>query len=76
MQTVAPKEDPLIHALIDTDTDKAVGVASYLRVNADAGTIEVGGLAYSPLLQRRPAATRGHVSDDAAGIRRARLSPL
>jgi RimJ/RimL family protein N-acetyltransferase len=56
MQTVAPKQDPLIHALIDTDTDKAVGVASYLRVNADAGTIEVGGLAYSPLLQRRPAA--------------------
>ena len=57
MQTVAPKEDPLIHAVIDIDTDKAVGVASYLRVNADAGTIEVGGLAYSPLLQRRPAAT-------------------
>jgi RimJ/RimL family protein N-acetyltransferase len=57
LQVVAPKKDPLIHAIIDTDTGKAVGVASYLRINADAGTIEVGGLAYSPLLQRRPAAT-------------------
>ena len=57
LRIVTPKEDPLVHAIIDTDTDKAVGVASYLRINADAGTIEVGGLAYSPLLQRRPAAT-------------------
>ena len=57
MQTVAPKEDPLIHAVIDADTSRAVGVASYLRINAGAGTIEVGGLAYSTLLQRRPAAT-------------------
>ena len=57
MRTVAPKEDPLIYAIIETDTGKAVGVASYLRINAGAGTIEVGGLAYSPLLQRRPAAT-------------------
>jgi RimJ/RimL family protein N-acetyltransferase len=57
LQTVAPKEDPLIHAIIDACSDKAVGVASYLRINSSAGTIEVGGLAYSPLLQRRPAAT-------------------
>ena len=57
MQTVASKEDPLIHAIINTDAGKAVGVASYLRINAGAGTIEVGGLAYSPSLQRRPAAT-------------------
>jgi RimJ/RimL family protein N-acetyltransferase len=57
LQAVAPKRDPLIHAIIDTNTGNAVGVASYLRINADAGTIEVGGLAYSPLLQRRPAAT-------------------
>jgi L-amino acid N-acyltransferase YncA len=51
------KADPLIHAIIDTGSGKAVGVASYLRINPSAGTIEVGGLAYSPLLQRRPAAT-------------------
>jgi len=48
LQAVAPKKDPLIHAIIDTDTGKAVGVASYLRINADAGTIEVGGLAPRP----------------------------
>ena len=57
MQTVAPKDDPLIHAIIDIGSGKAVGVGSYLRINPSAGTIEVGGLAYSPLLQRRPAAT-------------------
>ena len=57
LQTVAPKDDPLIHAIIDIGSGKAVGVGSYLRINPSAGTIEVGGLAYSPLLQRRPAAT-------------------
>src|ERR1700730_16122835 len=76
MQTVAPKEDPLIHAIIDTDSGKAVGVASYLRINSSAGTIAVGGLAYSPLLQRRAGCDRGDVSDDATRFRRARLSPL
>lgn len=57
MQTVAAREDQLTHAIIDTNAGKAVGVASYLRINVGAGTIEVGGLAYSPSLQRRPAAT-------------------
>ena len=57
VQTMAPKDDPLIHAIIDIGSGKAVGVGSYLRINPSAGTIEVGGLAYSPLLQRRPAAT-------------------
>ena len=76
MRTVAPKEDPLIYAIIETDTGKAVGVASYLRINAGAGTIEVGGLAYSPFVATAASCDRGHVPDDAAGIRRARLSPL
>ena len=57
MQTVAAREEQLTHAIIDTGTGKAVGVASYLRINVGAGSIEVGGLAYSPLLQRCPAAT-------------------
>jgi RimJ/RimL family protein N-acetyltransferase len=57
LQTVAAKEDPLIHAIIDAGSGKAIGVASYLRINPGGGTIEVGGLAFSPLLQRWPAAT-------------------
>jgi RimJ/RimL family protein N-acetyltransferase len=32
-----------------------VGVASYLNINPTAGSIEVGGIAYSPALQHKPA---------------------
>jgi RimJ/RimL family protein N-acetyltransferase len=44
-------------AVIDARSGKAVGVASYLNINQAAGSIEVGGIAYSPLLQRKPAGT-------------------
>jgi len=49
--------DPLFYAIVDTTTRKAVGVASYLRISPINGSIEVGHLNYSPLLQRTPAAT-------------------
>ena len=49
--------DPMFFAIIDRTTGKPVGVASYLRIDPAAGSIEVGNLAYSPLLQRTPAAT-------------------
>lgn len=50
-------EDPLLHAIVDLDTAKAVGVACYMRIDPKNGTIEVGGINYSPLLQRKRAAT-------------------
>ena len=50
-------DDPSFCAIVDGATDKAVGVASYLRIDPRSGSIEVGHLAYSPLLQRTPAAT-------------------
>ncbi len=50
-------DDPLFHAIVDAKTDKAVGVASYLRIDPANGSIEVGHINYSPLLQRTPAAT-------------------
>jgi RimJ/RimL family protein N-acetyltransferase len=50
-------DDPLFHAIVDLPTGKALGVASYLRIAPDNGSIEVGHIAYSPLLQRTPAAT-------------------
>lgn len=50
-------DDPLFFAIIDPAGNKAVGVASYLRINPGGGSIEVGHLNYSPLLQRTPAAT-------------------
>ena len=50
-------EDPLCHAIIDAESGRAVGVASYMRIDRAAGVIEIGSIKYSPLLQRRPAAT-------------------
>ena len=51
--------DPRFYAIIDLDTGtgSAAGVASYLRIQPDAGSIEVGHVHFSPLLQRRRAAT-------------------
>jgi RimJ/RimL family protein N-acetyltransferase len=57
MQRVCLGEDPLFHAIIDGATGKAVGVASYLRIDPANGSIEVGHIAYAPALQRTPAAT-------------------
>lgn len=50
-------DDPLFHAIVDLETGKAAGVASYLRIDPQNGVIEVGHINYSPLLQRRRAAT-------------------
>lgn len=49
--------DPLFFAVVDPASNRAVGVASYLRIDPAAGSIEVGHINYSPLLQRTPAAT-------------------
>lgn len=53
----AALSDPVYYAIIDKATQKAAGVASYLRIDAAIGSIEVGHIAWSPLLQRTPAAT-------------------
>jgi len=49
--------DPLFYVIVDHATDKAVGVASYMRIDPKNGVIEIGHLNFSPLLQRTPAAT-------------------
>jgi RimJ/RimL family protein N-acetyltransferase len=48
--------DPLFFAVIG-DAGHANGVAAYLRIAPAAGSIEVGHINFSPLLQRTPAAT-------------------
>jgi RimJ/RimL family protein N-acetyltransferase len=50
-------EDPLFHAVVDQASGKAVGVASYLRIDPPVGVIEVGHINYAPALQRSSAAT-------------------
>jgi RimJ/RimL family protein N-acetyltransferase len=49
--------DPTFYAIVDTASGSPVGVASYLRIAPDMGSIEVGHLSYSPALQRTAAAT-------------------
>jgi len=50
-------DDPLFHAIVDSATSRATGVASYLRIDPGNGVIEVGHINYSPRLQRTRAAT-------------------
>jgi RimJ/RimL family protein N-acetyltransferase len=51
------RTDAIPFAIVDATTLKAIGIAMYLRIDSNAGSIEVGNLHFSPLLQRTPAAT-------------------
>ncbi len=57
LRGVAAAPDPMFHAIVDLASGDAIGVASYLRIDPDAGSIEVGHINYSPRLQRTVAAT-------------------
>ena len=57
MTSAVGSEDPLFHAIVDVATGKAVGLATFMRIDPANGVIEVGNLNFSPLLQRKPAAT-------------------
>ena len=54
---MAAGSDPMFHAVIDSNTEKATGLAAYLRIDPANGVIEVGHINYSPRLQRTIAAT-------------------
>ena len=68
-------DDPLFYAIIMTESNKAVGIASYLRIAPVFGSIEVGYISYSYALQKQTAATEAmflmmrHAFDD-LGYRR------
>jgi RimJ/RimL family protein N-acetyltransferase len=57
LEQVAKGDDPLFHTIVDLKTGKAVGVATFMRIDRANGVIEVGNINYSPLLQKTPAAT-------------------
>ena len=57
LQTWALGEDPLFHAILDPASGETVGMASYLRIAPELGSIEVGHIHFSPLMQRTPLAT-------------------
>jgi RimJ/RimL family protein N-acetyltransferase len=57
VETAARSRDPLFYAIVAAESGRAVGLASYLRIAPEAGSIELGHLCYSPRLQRTSAAT-------------------
>ena len=50
-------EDPLFFAFVDLRRAQAVGAGAYMRIDPANGVMEVGHLAFSPLMQRTPVAT-------------------
>ena len=50
-------DDPIFFAIVSKKLNKAIGIASYLRINPTIGSIEVGHINYSPLLQKTTEAT-------------------
>ena len=57
VHSVESGNDPLFYAILPRAGDRALGVASYLRIDPSMGSIEVGHLSYSPALRRTAAAT-------------------
>jgi RimJ/RimL family protein N-acetyltransferase len=49
--------DPSAYAVVDAASDRAVGIVTLMEIRPAMGVIEMGNVVYSPLLQRRPAAT-------------------
>jgi len=56
-EEAAAGDDPLYFAVVDAASGRALGVATYLRIDPANGVIEVGHIAYSPALQGTTAAT-------------------
>jgi len=57
LESISNSDDPLFHAVVDLSTNRAVGVAAYMRIRQGVGVIEVGSITYSPRLQRTALAT-------------------
>ncbi|MFM5213063.1 GNAT family N-acetyltransferase [Aeromonas hydrophila] len=57
LRECAAKTDPQFYTIFDQDGEQPLGLASYLRIDPLAGSIEVGWLHFSPALQRSRLAT-------------------
>jgi RimJ/RimL family protein N-acetyltransferase len=57
LQAKSISEDPLFFAIVDKRTGLAAGHASLMRIDPKNRVVEVGGIMYSPALQRTPGAT-------------------
>ncbi|MEM9031961.1 MAG: GNAT family protein [Pseudomonadota bacterium] len=68
VQEVARQDDPLFFAIREHASGCALGVASFLRINPEAGSIEVGHINMSRRLQKTRAATEALVTMIAWGF--------
>jgi RimJ/RimL family protein N-acetyltransferase len=75
LRRIAASEDPLFLAILDNASGRAVGYASYMRIEPVHRVIEVGSILYTPSLQQTTLATEAmylmarHVFED-LGYRR------
>jgi RimJ/RimL family protein N-acetyltransferase len=57
LEELSAGADPMVHAIIDNASSRVVGIAAFMRITPAAGSVEVGHVVYSPLLQRSTVAT-------------------
>ena len=57
LQAKAAAPDPLFFTILDAPTGRALGLASLMRIDPKHGVIEVGGIMFSPELQKSRIAT-------------------
>lgn len=57
VKEIENKADPFFYAIQDKTTGNWCGIASYLRISPEMGSIEVGHINFAPELQKTPAAT-------------------
>lgn len=55
--SIVSSEDPLFFTVVDKASEKPVGIFSYLRIDPVNGSIEVGWVTFSPLMQRSAIST-------------------
>ena len=58
---------PLFYAVVEFETGRALGYASYLRIAPEAGSVEVGHITLAPQLQRTRMAATFLLMDRALG---------
>lgn len=54
---ISSSSDPFFYSLINKENNNVVGLASYMRIKQSQGSIEIGNIHFSPVLQRTPMAT-------------------
>lgn len=57
IESATAGEDPVFYAVCPCETGRPAGVLSYLRIQPEAGSIEIGHVNFAPALQRTRAAT-------------------